>query len=184
MYIATQLLIASINITPAMAGVPDLCDIVDPSTGTPTICAPHKEGAPIYKANVCCTGSTCFPTVRNRCPSGQSLYYCGLGEQAPTGAVDCYFEVPDYCDLHPCEVSFSPPIWEDTICCHWGVCTAVTLNSSECPIEDLYYSTYLAVIGYLQRQESSEALTERIALLSDSARERVIELIRRFEKQS
>lgn len=50
--------------------------------------------------------------------------------------------------------------------------------------DEVRASTYLAVIGYLQRQESSEALTERIALLSDSARERVIELIRRFEKQS
>lgn len=138
MYIATQLLIASINITPAMAGVPDLCDIVDPSTGTPTICAPHKEGAPIYKANVCCTGSTCFPTVRNRCPSGQSLYYCGLGEQAPTGAVDCYFEVPDYCDVHICPSMVAPFPWESEICCQWGYCFEITPYSDPCHIDDIY----------------------------------------------
>lgn len=138
MYIATQLLIASINITPAMAGVPDLCDIVDPSTGTPTICRPHKEGAPIYKANVCCTGSACFPAVRSRCPSSQSLYYCGLGEQTPTGAVACYFEVPNYCDVHVCPIGVAPYPWEAIICCQSDWCVEITANSSSCPVEDIY----------------------------------------------
>ncbi|HLT38055.1 MAG TPA: helix-turn-helix domain-containing protein [Enhygromyxa sp.] len=45
-------------------------------------------------------------------------------------------------------------------------------------------STYLAVTGYLQRRYSLEAVAERMALLSDAARERVLELIRRFEDRS
>lgn len=50
--------------------------------------------------------------------------------------------------------------------------------------EEVRASTYLAVISYLQRRQSSEGLAERVALLPDSARERVLELICRFEKQS
>jgi len=42
----------------------------------------------------------------------------------------------------------------------------------------------LAVIDYLRRQHSLEDVAERIALLPDPARTRVLELIRRFEKQS
>jgi hypothetical protein len=138
MYIATQLLIASLNTTPAMTGVPDLCDIVDPSTGTPTICKPHKEGAPIYNANVCCTGNACIPTSSSRCPSGRSLYYCGLGEQTPTGAVNCYFEVPDYCEVHACPMGIATVPWEAEICCQWDWCLEIGVYSDLCPIEDIY----------------------------------------------
>jgi len=67
---------------------------------------------------------------------------------------------------------------------------AQAANVSESSIErlergdEVRTSTYLAVVGYLQRQHLSEALAERVAQLSDSARERVLELIRHFEKQS
>ena len=49
---------------------------------------------------------------------------------------------------------------------------------------EVWASTYLAVIDYLRRQHSLEDVAERIALLPDPARTRVLELIRRFEKQS
>ena len=45
-------------------------------------------------------------------------------------------------------------------------------------------STYLSVIDYLRQRDSLDGIAERIALLSDPARERVLELIRRFENQS
>lgn len=50
--------------------------------------------------------------------------------------------------------------------------------------DDVRASTYLSVVGYLQKRDSLDDIAQRLALLSDPARERVIELIRRFEKQS
>jgi len=139
MYIASQLLIATLTTTPAVDGVRDLCDVVHRKTGTPTICKPHKEGAPIYNANVCCSGSTCFPTSSGRCQSGESLYYCGLGEQIPTGEVACYFEVPEYCDLHPCRSSITPPPLEIPLCCNEGVCWEHQTGANDCELQDLFW---------------------------------------------
>jgi hypothetical protein len=143
MFIATQLLIASLNTTPAMTGVGDLCDVVDRRTGTPTICEPHKEGAPVYNANVCCAGSTCFPTSAGGCSSGESLYYCGLGEQTSTGTVSCYFEVPDYCNVYSCGTGVAPYPWEGGICCQYDYCLEITPYSAPCPPEDIYYCSSL-----------------------------------------
>src|SRR5690606_1316021 len=138
MYIASQLLIATLTTTPAVDGVRDLCDVVHRKTGTPTICKPHKEGAPIYNANVCCSRSMCFPTSRGRCQSGESLYYCGLGEQNPAGAVDCYFEVSEYCDVFPSTPMISPPPMENSICCHDGLCWPDT-GPADCEVTDIYF---------------------------------------------
>jgi transcriptional regulator with XRE-family HTH domain len=46
---------------------------------------------------------------------------------------------------------------------------------------DVRASTYLAVVGYLQRRHSSTALAERIARLSEPERAQVVELVRRLE---
>ncbi|MFO7568135.1 MAG: hypothetical protein R6X02_36175 [Enhygromyxa sp.] len=137
MYIATQLLIGSLTITPAADGVADLCDVVHRKTGTPTICKPHEEGAPVYEAKVCCSGSTCFPSA-GRCRSDESLYYCGLGERTSTGEVDCYFEVPDYCDVHFCPAKIAPYPHKAEICCQGDYCWEITLNHPSCPIENIY----------------------------------------------
>src|SRR5690606_26016730 len=93
---------------------------------------------------VCCSGTTCTPAPRSRCPSSSTLYYCGLGEQSPTGAVDCYFEVPNYCDVHMCPLEVAPLPWEAIICCQYDWCTEVTVyNAGFCYPEDLYFCVSL-----------------------------------------
>lgn len=139
MYIASQILIATLTTTPATDGVRDVCDIVDRRTGTPTICKPYKQGAPVFDANVCCAGSTCFPSTSGQCQSGESLCYCGLGEQKPTGEVVCYFEVPNYCDVHPCGTSVTPAPQEGSICCNEGICWEDQTGSNNCEVDDIYW---------------------------------------------
>jgi hypothetical protein len=74
MYIAAKILLtylASLTAPESLAApdpltAPDLCDVVYPDTGTPKICTPHEDGAPVYDAEVCCTSSTCRPATANR----------------------------------------------------------------------------------------------------------------------
>lgn len=67
---------------------------------------------------------------------------------------------------------------------------ALAANVSESSVarlergKEVRASTYLSVNDYLQRRHSLEGIAERIALLSEPARERVLELIGRFENQS
>ncbi|MFO7564964.1 MAG: hypothetical protein R6X02_20130 [Enhygromyxa sp.] len=144
MNITTKLLIATLTTTPAADGVRDLCDVVHRKTGSPTICKPHKEGAPIYDAQVCCSGSSCFPAPRGRCGSDERLYYCGLGEQVSTGEVDCYFEVPDYCDVHRCPSQIAPHPWGAVVCCQYNWCLEVTVYwPHACAPDDLYFCASL-----------------------------------------
>jgi predicted transcriptional regulator len=66
-------------------------------------------------------------------------------------------------------------------------CAANVSESSVARLErgdDVRASTYLAVIAYLQRRQSLNGIADRIVLLSDPARERVLELIQCFENQS
>ena len=136
MYIANKLLIATITtIVPAMTGANDLCGVVDRVTGTPTICEPHKQGAPIYDAEVCCAGSTCYP-AGGGCQGGEVLYYCSLGEVTPTGEVACYFEVPEYCDVFPCQPTVAPPPLNIPICCNQGVCWEHVFPN-DCEVNDI-----------------------------------------------
>jgi hypothetical protein len=134
---ATQLLIAILMTTPATDGVRDLCDVVHRLTGAPTICKPHKEGAPVYDANVCCAGGTCFATSGS-CQDGEVLYYCGLGKPLPRKEVECYFEVPNYCDVHACMSSLTPPPQEIPICCSQGLCWEST-SAKDCELNDIYW---------------------------------------------
>ncbi|NJK32368.1 MAG: hypothetical protein HC927_08140 [Deltaproteobacteria bacterium] len=89
-------------------------------TGYPTICEPHRFGAPVYGKTICCAGGSCFPSTGG-CQDGEQLFDCRLGEVDATGQAHCYFEVLDYCDVHTC-----PPGggggWEDDICCVDDVC--------------------------------------------------------------
>jgi hypothetical protein len=119
MYIATKILLTYL----ASLTAPDLCDVVHSRTGTPTICHPHEDGAPIYDANVCCIGSSCVASTGSTCVTGQKRFYCELGEVNAVGKVSCYFEVPNYCELYPCEIEIGGGSQEGTICCENGICT-------------------------------------------------------------
>ncbi len=139
MYLAIPLLITTLTTVPVVTTVDDLCDVVHRTTGTPTVCKPHAAGVPKYDANVCCAGSVCFPESAGSCVGLESLYYCALGELTPTGEVDCYFEVPNYCDVHPCTTMVSPPAWEDVTCCNQGICWPHQEGAGTCEPQDIYY---------------------------------------------
>jgi hypothetical protein len=136
------------TMTPAGDGVLDLCDVVNRETGTPVICSPHVEGAPVYDADVCCAGSRCFAAPSATCRVGESRYHCDLGEAKAGGVVDCYFEVPEYCAVHECE-SNKPPGYQQQpqaafICCSWGICTQIVDGSGTCDEADIYWCSSLA----------------------------------------
>ncbi|PRQ03629.1 hypothetical protein ENSA5_13840 [Enhygromyxa salina] len=153
MYIATKLLLTYLTaMTPGAVDDPNICDVVSPATGTSAVCKPHREGAPVWDASVCCTDRTCFePTAEGRCESGESRYYCELGELNPArGNVDCYFEVPDYCDVFECDSpapGYQAPAQEGLLCCPYGICTPYKLGSGICETEDIYYCVSVANNG-------------------------------------
>ena len=98
---------STILITSLIAGLPDiehpdLCDIVNPDTGTPILCEAHRSDAPVYDDNICCDADACVAATADGCIDGQSPYYCWLGELFASDEVSCYFEVPDYCEVYPC----------------------------------------------------------------------------------
>lgn len=130
-----QLLLLLTTITRAMTGTTDLCDVVNPTTEIPTICEAALEGAPpTLDEDVCCVGSSCTVTS-STCQRGESLYHCQLGTVDPTGAVTCFFEVPDYCLVFTCDSMVSPPALEEPICCEAGTCWP---GDSDCE-GDLYW---------------------------------------------
>jgi hypothetical protein len=149
MNIATKLLLTIFaTLTPGADEAPrDLCDVVNRATGTPTICSPHREGAPSYDADVCCAGDSCFAAAGTSCRGGEARYHCELGEADGTGAVDCYFEVPDYCAVNDCGPK--PPGYTEQpqqgfICCSYGICTELIDGSGTCQEQDIYYCFSLA----------------------------------------
>jgi hypothetical protein len=135
MYIATQVLLTYLSTLSA----PDLCDVVHERTGTPTICIPHEDGAPIYNANVCCIEGKCVPTIGGACVTGQKRFYCELGEVNAVGVVSCYFEVPNYCDVVPCELDVGGAPQAAKICCEFGICTLYA--SGTCDAANVYTCT-------------------------------------------
>jgi hypothetical protein len=135
MYIATKILLTQL----ASITAPDLCDVVNTSTGTPTICVPHEDGAPVYNADVCCTGSTCVKPIRGRCSSTQKRFYCELGEVNSAGLVSCYFEVPYYCEVFPCALEIGIDPQEETICCVNGICTPYYGSEGTCDPANIYH---------------------------------------------
>jgi hypothetical protein len=139
MSIAIKLLLTILTTTtPTSVEVHDLCDVVHRETEAPTICQPHEEGAPVFDANVCCAGRSCFKTTAG-CQTGESLYYCELGEASATGEVSCYFEVQSYCDVHPCVVEYVPFPQKGSICCSQGICWDHVIGSDSCELNDIYF---------------------------------------------
>jgi hypothetical protein len=134
MYIAAKILLSSL----ASLTAPDLCDVVNTSTGTPAICIPHEDGAPVYNADVCCTDSSCVKPIRGACATTQKRFYCELGEVNAVGVVSCYFEVPNYCDVVPCELEVGGGPQEAKICCEFGICTLYASGDS-CEAANIYH---------------------------------------------
>lgn len=135
------------TITPGVEGVPDLCDVVNRATGTPVICSPHRENAPTYGADVCCAGDTCFAAQAETCRAGEARYHCELGEANNQGGVDCFFEVPDYCETFECDPlppGYSQQPEPGFICCSYGICTELVDGSGTCLEDDIYYCQSLA----------------------------------------
>lgn len=141
MYIATKILLTSLaSFSSSGTSTPDLCDIVHPDTGTPTICVPHEDGAPVYDGDVCCNSGTCTaPPVGASCTTGQRRFYCELGEVNALNVVTCYFEVPNYCDLFTCELDIGGAPQEATLCCEFGVCTLYAAASGTCDASNVYH---------------------------------------------
>jgi hypothetical protein len=139
MYIAAKILLSYF----ASLSAPDLCDVVNTSTGSPTICRPHAEGAPVYNGDVCCTGSSCVKPIQGACPAPKQRFYCELGRVTMVGVI-CYFEVPDYCTVFPCELDIKAGIdpQEDTICCENGDCESYG-GGGTCLPENVYHCNAL-----------------------------------------
>jgi hypothetical protein len=140
MPITIKLLLSIIaTTTPSASDIPDLCDIVDRSTGVPLFCSPRPEGAPVLGRNVCCTAGSCVladPTCKTA-----SLYFCELGEQYADGEVSCYVEVPSYCDVFPCAPApgFQAQPIDTAICCSQGICWHTVSGSADCEFDDIYW---------------------------------------------
>jgi hypothetical protein len=137
MYIAAKILLTYLAPLLAAPTAPDLCDVVHPVTGTPEICVPHEDGAPVYDADVCCTDGTCTPARGGTCVTGQKRFYCELGEVNALDVVSCYFEVPNYCDVVPCELDVGGAPQEAKICCEFGICTLYA--SGSCDAANVYH---------------------------------------------
>lgn len=123
--------------TPTTNDVSDVCDVVYRDTGTPLICKLHPEGAPVYDGEVCCTGTSCVP-ASSTCEES-SLYRCELGEQRADGEVDCYVEVPNYCDVFPCGPGFQAQPLAEAMCCSQGICWPTSAGANDCELQDIYW---------------------------------------------
>ena len=141
MIASTPLLLALLSISvPALGGSGDLvelCDLVDPDTGVPIRCAPRGSDVPVYDAPVCCDAATCYVADADPCPDSLQAYYCELGEVFASWEVACYFEVPDYCDLHPCAPGYQSQPQAFGMCCNAGVCWPYDLTSNDCELADI-----------------------------------------------
>lgn len=135
MYIAAKILLTLF----APLTAPDLCDVVHAVTGTPTICIPHEEDAPAYDADVCCqSDGTCVAAMGGTCVTNEKRFYCELGEVNALGIVSCYFEVPNYCDVVPCQLEVGAAPQDGTICCENGICTPYAGGGS-CDASNVYF---------------------------------------------
>ena len=53
--------------------------------------------------------------------------------------MSCYFEVPDECDLFPCEPGFSPFPQANDMCCYEGICWHTWPGANDCEPWDVYW---------------------------------------------
>jgi len=139
MSIITQTIFTLFAIVGPSTGLIDLCDVVHPDTGTPTLCEAHPEGAPRYDDVVCCDDAVCFEQDTRGCLDGEQPYYCELGDVSTTGVVSCYFEVPSYCDVFPCAPGYQTQPEGAFMCCNGGVCWTIYPSSGDCELDDIYW---------------------------------------------
>lgn len=101
-------------------GLPDLCAELD-EYGDPLRCNAVGPGmAPLWDDKACCDGRRCYaPSSTGACWTGTHAYWCESAVLDATGALDCVYEVPSYCDVHPCGPGdlTAPPL-KHAICCH------------------------------------------------------------------
>ena len=136
----TTLLLTLLSIPTLMGGeLQDLCDIVNPDTGVPVRCEAHPDGAPVLDAAVCCDDNACHKPWLGSCADSQEMYYCELGEVLASDEIACYFEVPDYCEVFPCDPGYQTHPQSNEMCCHEGVCWPYKSGSGDCEIGDLYW---------------------------------------------
>jgi len=141
MSIITQTIFILLAIVGSSTEPADLCDLVDPKTGTPTMCEAHPEGAPRYDEVACCDDALCFERDARGCLDGEQPYYCELGDVGATGIVSCYFEVPSYCELFAC--SQAPAGYQampeaNGMCCNAGICWTLW-DANDCELQDIYW---------------------------------------------
>lgn len=141
MFSAAQILVTLVSIIAPGAGSPgDLCDIVSPRTGTPLRCEPHYEGAPFYDDLACCDDENCWPALGRDCNEHEQRHYCELGEVDASGELRCYFEVPSYCDIYPCEPHIGVSPQAEYMCCHGMNCWPML--HEECFMEAIMWCEY------------------------------------------
>ena len=140
MSIITSLLLTLFaTLTPTSGDLSDLCDIVHPDTGTPLRCSPQPEGAPLYGGTVCCDDTTCFESEGGPCLDGEVLYSCELGKVSASKEVACFFEVPTYCEVFPCDPGYQTQPQANPICCNNGVCWNIFGDGYDCEFNDIYW---------------------------------------------
>lgn len=138
MTIITLIIVAATSTAPGQP-LADLCDLAYTSTGTPTFCEPHPDGAPHYDDTVCCDTQGCVIARAGSCDEKRKPYYCELGEVWASGEVTCYFEVPSYCDVFPCEPGFQTWPQELYLCCYEGICWELSPSGDNCEPLNIYW---------------------------------------------
>jgi hypothetical protein len=108
------------SVSPAStSGPPDLCGVLD-RYGDPLHCDAVGPGmAPLWDDTVCCNSGSCSEPTSTDCPTGTDSYWCESAVLDVTGALRCVYEVPTYCEVHPCgpgDITAGP--LEHAICCH------------------------------------------------------------------
>jgi hypothetical protein len=53
--------------------------------------------------------------------------------------VSCYFEVPDYCDVFPCDPGFQTWPQANGMSCYDGISSNTDSGSNDCEISDIYW---------------------------------------------
>lgn len=144
MTIATTIILGFLFSSNPTFVVPDLCDVVNPDTGTPTICQPHGPDPSVLDRDVCCKGDECVQQQSGEsCSADELLFHCDYGKVDQYGNVTCFFEVPDYCDVHVCEAGGNPGYsmgpQSDFICCWFGDCYQVPLQYADTCGGDIFW---------------------------------------------
>ena len=144
MNIATKIILTSLLPMFGTPQTPDLCDVVDPETGTPTICLGHSPEPPVLDKDLCCAGESCTLAFGTTCDADQTRYHCDYGELDALYNATCYFEVPDYCAVFQCETGSNPGYTTggeaEFLCCYCGICEELPLHLLElCESDHLYW---------------------------------------------